>query len=50
MRDEDAALYSQFGEDPELAFAIKMSMLEEEAKKVQIPDEPDQGAPFSVNL
>ncbi len=33
MRDEDAALYSIYGDDPELALAIKMSMLEEEAKR-----------------
>lgn len=42
MKDEsEAALYSEYGEDPELAFAIKMSMLEEEAKKLVVPDEPD---------
>ena len=50
MRDEDAALYSEYGDDPELAFAIKMSMMEEEAKKMQVPDEPALGEPNSVNL
>jgi hypothetical protein len=50
MRDEVAALYSAYGDDPELAFAIKMSMMEEEAKRMQIPDEPDVGSPNSVNL
>ena len=50
MRDEDAALYSQYGDDPELAYAIKMSMLEEEAKRAQVPDEPPLGEPNSVTL
>lgn len=49
MRDEDAALYSAYGDDPELAFAIKMSMMEEEAKRLQVPDEPPEG-PGAVNL
>ena len=50
MHDEDAALYQEYGDDPELAFAIKMSMMEEEAKRTQVPDEPDIGTPNSVNL
>ena len=33
MHDEDAALYQAYGDDPELAYAIKMSMMEEEAKR-----------------
>lgn len=41
MKDESDAMYAAYGEDPELAFAIKMSMLEEEAKKLVVPDEPD---------
>jgi hypothetical protein len=36
MHEEDAALYSEYGDDPELAFAIKMSMMEEEAKRSQV--------------
>jgi hypothetical protein len=32
MKDEAAALFSVYGDDPELAFAIKMSMLDAEAK------------------
>jgi hypothetical protein len=32
MSDADAALYEGFSDDPELAMAIKLSMLEEEAK------------------
>ena len=50
MHEEDAALYQDFGEDPELAFAIKMSMMEEEAKKLSIPDEPSSDDPSAVNL
>ncbi len=50
MHDEDAALYQAYGDDPELAFAIKMSMMEEEAKRSWVPDEPQEGAPNSVNL
>lgn len=34
------ALYSEFGEDPELAYALKLSMMEEEANSLQVPDEP----------
>jgi hypothetical protein len=30
--DSDAALYAEYGDDPELAYALKMSMMEEEAK------------------
>lgn len=40
LDEEAAALYTAYGDDPELAFAIKMSMLEEEAKNLVIPDEP----------
>ncbi|TNV78717.1 hypothetical protein FGO68_gene7487 [Halteria grandinella] len=50
MKDETAALYSVYGDDPELAFAIKMSMLEEEAKRLVVPDEPAADAPGSVIL
>lgn len=34
------ALYSEFADDPELAYALKMSMMEEEAKATIVPDEP----------
>lgn len=30
----DALLYQDFGDDPELAYALKLSMMEEEAKKL----------------
>jgi hypothetical protein len=46
----DAALYGAYGDDPELAFAIKMSMMEEEAKKMIVQDEPDPSDPSSVSL
>jgi hypothetical protein len=51
MKDEAAALYTAYGDDPELAFAIKMSMLEEEAKKLHVPEEPPaQGTPNVITL
>ena len=50
LDEEAAALYTAYGDDPELAFAIKMSMLEEEAKNLVIPDEPIASQPGSVNL
>ncbi len=50
MRDEAAALYSVYGDDPELAMAIKLSMLEEEAKQTIVPDEPYSGEPNTVTL
>jgi UBX domain len=51
MKDDfDAALYAQYGDDPELAFALKMSMMEEAAKQLTVPDEPPVGEPGSVNL
>jgi hypothetical protein len=50
MKDEAAALYQAYKDDPELAFAIKMSMMEEEAKKLVVPEEPDANAPDSVNI
>jgi hypothetical protein len=50
MKDETAALYSVYGDDPELAFAIKMSMLEEEAKRLLVPEEPAADAPGAVIL
>jgi hypothetical protein len=50
MREEDAALYTAYGDDPELAFAIKMSMMEEAAKNLIIPDEPAAGSDNSVTL
>ena len=37
---EDAYMYDAFGDDPELAYALKLSMMEEEAKKQVVPDEP----------
>lgn len=45
-----ASLYAAYGDDPELAFALKMSMMEEEAKKLMVPDEPDVSVPGSVNI
>ena len=50
MRDDfDAALYQDFGDDPELAYAMKLSMMEEEAKKLVVPDEPtDTADPITV--
>lgn len=48
--DEMASLYAAYGDDPELAFALKMSMMEEEAKKLVVPDEPDASAPGAVNI
>ena len=48
--DEMASLYAAYGEDPELAFALKMSMMEEEAKKLVVPDEPEISVPGSVNI
>lgn len=33
-------LYGDFAEDPELAYAMKLSMMEEEAKSLVVPDEP----------
>jgi hypothetical protein len=50
MEDEDAALYAAYGDDPELAFALKMSMMEEKAKALVIPDEPEASTPGSVNI
>lgn len=50
LDDEAAALYTAYGDDPELAFAIKMSMMEEEAKRLTVPDEPAAGAEGSVTL
>lgn len=35
-----SSLYSEFGEDPELAYALKLSMMEEEAASLKVPDEP----------
>lgn len=40
MNEADALMYQGFEDDPELAMALKMSMMEEEAKKMQVPDEP----------
>lgn len=34
------ALYGEYADDPELAYALKMSMMEEEAKQTAVPDEP----------
>lgn len=48
--EEDAALYSAYGDDPEMAFAIKMSMLEEEAKAMVVPDEPAPSDPQAVTF
>jgi len=36
----DAVMYEGFIDDPELAYAIKLSMMEEEAKKIVVPTEP----------
>ena len=45
MADEsEAFMYDGFGDDPELAYALKLSMMEEEAKKMVVPDEPDASA------
>jgi hypothetical protein len=50
MKEEDAALYSAYSDDPEMAFAIKMSMMEEEARAIKFPEEPAVGEAGSVNL
>lgn len=44
MNDMDAALYAGYADDPEMAMAIKLSMLEEEANKMSVPDEPQESA------
>ena len=44
------SLYAAYGDDPELAFALKMSLMEEEAKKLVVPDEPDPSTPGAVNI
>ena len=44
MNETDAIMYAAYADDPELAMAIKMSMLEEEAKKMVVPDEPAKDA------
>ena len=36
-------MYADYEEDPELAYALKMSMQEEEAKLAFVPDEPQEG-------
>lgn len=33
-------MYEEYGDDPELAYALKLSMMEEESKKLEVPDEP----------
>lgn len=47
-------MYADFGDDPELAYALKLSMLEEEVKKMTIPDEPkdtdDQSSVSTIQL
>ena len=49
MADEsEAFMYDGFGDDPELAYALKLSMMEEEAKKMVVPDEPDASADLST--
>ena len=50
MREEEAALMSAYADDPELAFAIKMSMMKEEAKKLTFPDEPHASIPGVINI
>lgn len=40
MEDVDANLYAEYGDDPELAYAIKMSMLQQEQEALAVPDEP----------
>ena len=40
MNESDALLYQVYADDPELAQAIKLSMMEEEAKKIVLPNEP----------
>ena len=37
-------LYGEYADDPELAYALKMSMMEEEAKSAVVPDEPTDSA------
>ena len=40
--DADAFMYEGYGDDPELAYAIKMSMIEEETRKIVVPNEPTE--------
>lgn len=40
MDEADAFMYESYGDDPELAMALKLSMMEEEAKKMVVPEEP----------
>lgn len=41
--------YENYNDDPELAYALKMSMMEEESKQTLIPEEPtDSDDPATV--
>ena len=40
MSEAEKALYEQFSDDPELAYAMKLSMMEEEASRIVVPEEP----------
>ena len=37
-------MYEEYGDDPELAYAMKLSMMEQEAAALDVPDEPPEGA------
>jgi len=43
-------MYNEFGDDPELAMAIKMSMIEEEVKRAVVPEEPAATDPQAVTV
>lgn len=47
-------MYADFGDDPELAYALKLSMIEEEAKRITISEEPtdkdDQSQVTNIQL
>jgi len=40
VKMEDSSIYNAYSDDPELEYALKLSMMEEEAKKLVVPDEP----------
>jgi len=44
MSDQDLALMEQYGEDPELLMAIKLSMNEDHLNSLIVVDEPPKEA------
>ena len=43
-------MYGEYDEDPELAYAMKLSMMEQKAAELKVPEEPEESVDQTLVL